>query len=67
MGLQYEMWVGKPAKAVQNDKGSVVRPLPQPNLVFFLQLNNFIHRKNDIYYGYRSEGINFLLGATYRF
>ena len=67
LGLQYEMWVGKPAKAVQNDKGSVVRPLPQPNLVFFLQLNNFIHRKNDIYYGYRSEGINFLLGATYRF
>ena len=22
---------------------------------------------NDIYYGYRSQGINFLLGATFRF
>lgn len=33
----------------------------------FFQLNNFIHRHNDIYYGYQSEGINFLLGGSYRF
>ncbi len=37
------------------------------NLDFFAQLNNVICRYNDIYYGYRSEGTNFLLGATWRF
>lgn len=67
LGVQYEMWVGKPAKALVDDKGTTLRPLPQPNLALFFQLNNFIHRKNDIYYGYQSEGINFLLGATYKF
>ena len=67
LGLQYEMWVGRPAKQWNGDKGPVIRPLPQPNLVLFFQLNNWIHRKNDIYYGYNSEGINFLLGATFRF
>lgn len=67
LGLQYEMWVGKAAKALENDRGTNVRPLPEPNLAFFFQLNNFIHRKNDIYYGYTSEGINFLLGLTFKF
>ena len=67
LGVQYEMWVGKTAKAALYDKGTVVRPLPQPNLTFFFQLNNWLHRKNDIYYGYRSQGINFLLGATFKF
>ena len=64
-GVQYAMWVGKakPAKT----EGMVLKPEPKPNLVLFLQLNNWLHRKNDIYYGYRSQGINFLLGATFRF
>ena len=61
------MWVGRAAKELRSDKGTTVRPLPEPNLTLFLQLNNFIHRKNDIYYGYNSEGINFLVGATFRF
>ena len=67
LGVQYRMWVGKAAKAIEKDKGTNISPLPQPNLTFFFQLNNFIHRKNDIYYGYQSQGINFLLGATFRF
>lgn len=39
----------------------------QDNWAAFLQLNNYIHRHNDIYYGYQSEGINFLLGGSYKF
>ena len=39
----------------------------QDNWTTFLQLNNYIHRHNDIYYGYQSEGINFLLGGSYKF
>lgn len=72
LGLQYDMWVGK-AKAngdklkIKAKGEQVMRPEPKPNLSFFFQLNNWLHRKNDIYYGYRSQGINFLLGATYRF
>ena len=71
LGVQYAMWVGK-RKADRNqlirEKGEqVLRPEPQPNLVFFFQLNNWLHRKNEFYYGYRSQGINFLLGATFRF
>lgn len=67
LGVQYEMWVGKQAKMLKEDKGTAIRPVPQPNLVLFFELNNFIHRKNDIYYGYQSQGITFLLGATYKF
>lgn len=63
LGLQYEMMVGKKART----EGVLLRPEPQPNLTLFFQLNNWLHRKNDIFYGYRSQGINFLLGATYRF
>ena len=67
LGVQYEMWVGRAAKQLRNDKGPIISPLPQPNLVLFFQLNNWLHRKNDIYYGYNTEGINFLMGATFRF
>ena len=75
LGVQYDMWVGK-AKASNNrhkaDKGPAnstlpLAPEPQPNLSLFFQLNNFINRKNDIYYGYQSQGINFLMGLTFRF
>ena len=69
LGVQYNMWVGKNGKMV-NDKmvdGMVLRPEPKPNLTFFFQLNNWLHRKNEIYYGYRSQGINCLAGVTFRF
>lgn len=39
----------------------------EKNLRFFAQLNNLICRYNDLYYGYKSEGTNFLLGATWQF
>ena len=68
LGLQYDAWVGKKAKGdLQKANGALLKPEPQPNLTLFFQLNNWLHRKNDILYGYRSQGINFLLGATYRF
>ena len=38
-----------------------------PNLELFLQLDNIMHRHNDLYYGYQTQGIQFLLGALYRF
>ena len=62
LGVEYNMWVGK--KITNN---LTLRPEPQPNLTFFFQLNNWLHRKNDIYYGYRSQGINCLAGVTFRF
>ena len=65
-GVQYEMWVGK-AHTKTSAASQIVRPEPKPNLTLFLQLNNWLHRKNEYYYGYRSQGINFLLGATFRF
>lgn len=69
LGLQYDMWVGKVKNESTKGKtnNNSLRPEPQPNLTLFFQLNNWLHRKNEIYYGYRSQGINFLLGATYRF
>lgn len=69
LGLQYDMWVGKVKNESTKGKtnNNALRPEPQPNLTLFFQLNNWLHRKNEIYYGYRSQGINFLLGATYRF
>lgn len=36
-------------------------------LSVFLELNNIIHRHNPYYYGYSNPGINFLLGASYKF
>ena len=65
LGVQYEMWVGKNKKA--KGESSLLRPEPKPNLILFAQVNNWLHRKNDIYYGYRSQGINCLAGVTFRF
>jgi len=65
LGVQYDMWVGKGERLKAN--GESLKPMPKPNLTLFFQLNNWLHRKNEILYGYRSQGINFLLGATYRF
>lgn len=36
-------------------------------LRIFLELNNVIHRHNAAYYGYYNPGINFVLGASYKF
>ena len=33
----------------------------------YLQLNNYLNRKNDIFYGYQSQGCHFLLGIKYKF
>lgn len=33
----------------------------------YLQLNNLLNRKHDVFYGYQSYGINFLMGITYSF
>ena len=71
LGLQYDTWVnvGKKAKDAKTAKDGtqIVRPEPKPNLTFFFQLNNWLHRKNEYFYGYRSQGINFLAGVTFRF
>ena len=64
LGVAYNMWVGKSQKS---ETGMTLRPEPQPNLTFFFQLNNWLHRKNEVYYGYRSQGINCLAGVTFRF
>ena len=66
-GVEYHMWVGAKGKGTNADGGQVLRPEPKPNLTLFLQLNNWLHHKNEFLYGYRSQGINFLLGVTYRF
>ncbi|MBO7458013.1 MAG: hypothetical protein J6T80_01995 [Paludibacteraceae bacterium] len=69
LGVQYDMLVGK-AKANGNQSTGdnlILRPEPKPNLTLFFQLNNWLHRKNEIYYGYRSQGINCLAGVTFRF
>ena len=67
LGLAYNMWVGQVKAEKLKVKGQTIRPEPKPNLTLFLQINNWLHRKNEIFYGYRSQGINFLVGATYRF
>lgn len=36
-------------------------------LAIFLELDNFICRFNDIYYGYQSQGIHGLIGVKWRF
>ena len=36
-------------------------------LSVFLELNNIIHRHNVYYYGFTNPGVNFVLGASYRF
>ena len=70
LGAEYNMWVGKKQSAISrqhSEGGQILRPEPKPNLTLFVQLNNWLHRKNEIYYGYRSQGINCLMGVTYRF
>ena len=65
LGVQYEMWLDKRGKFVepgsQQSVGTALRPEPKPNLVLFA------HHKNEIYYGYHTIGINFLIGAMFRF
>lgn len=39
----------------------------EKNLAFFLHLNNIIHRHNDLYYAYDSQGINGVIGCSWRF
>ena len=36
-------------------------------LITYLQLNNYLNRKNDIFYGYQSQGCHFLLGIKWKF
>ncbi len=67
LGAAYNMWVGGKVKGERTKDGSKLSPEPKPNLVIFFQLNNWLHRKNEIYYGYRSQGINCLMGVTFRF
>ena len=67
LGVQYEMWVGRGHESKRSRDFEVLRPDQKPNLVLFFQLNNWLHRKNDVYYGYRSQGINCLAGVTFRF
>ncbi len=69
LGVQYEMFVGKKSERlkVKGDGEQILRPEPKPNLTLFLQLENFIHRKNEIYYGFHCHGISALIGASYRF
>ncbi|MBQ2608433.1 MAG: hypothetical protein II588_04365 [Paludibacteraceae bacterium] len=59
LGCKYEMAVGK--RTVKRGAREI------PNLEVFLQLDNIIHRNNEIYYGYQTQGIQFLLGAAYKF
>ena len=33
----------------------------------YVQLQDYLHRKNDIFYGYQSQGCHFLAGVKYRF
>ena len=71
LGVAYNMWVGRAKsnnKRIMMKNGEqILRPQSQPNLTLFAQLNNFIHRKNEIYLYHHSSGINCLIGATFRF
>ena len=70
LGVEYNMWVGKAARSQSTGESSATLPLkpaPKPNLTLFAQVNNILHYKNDIYYGYTTPGINCLMGVTFRF
>ena len=67
LGAEYNMWVGKAAARLNHSATGTLRPETKPNLTLFVQVNNWLHRKNEIYYGYRSIGINCLAGVTFRF
>jgi len=36
-------------------------------LIVYLQLNNYLNRKNDIFYGYQEQGCHFLAGVKWKF
>ncbi|MCM1034362.1 MAG: hypothetical protein NC038_02040 [Paludibacter sp.] len=36
-------------------------------LACYLQLNNYLNRKHDMFYGYQTQGINFVAGVTWSF
>lgn len=36
-------------------------------LACYLQLNNYLNRKHDVFYGYQTQGINFVAGVTWSF
>ena len=36
-------------------------------LIVYAQVNDYLNRKNDIFYGYQSQGIHFLLGVKWKF
>ena len=36
-------------------------------LLVYLQLNDYLNRKDEIFYGYRSQGIHFLAGVKWKF
>lgn len=59
LGCKYEMAVGK--RVAKRGAREI------PNLELFLQLDNIIHRYNQLYYGYETQGIQFLLGGAYKF
>jgi hypothetical protein len=36
-------------------------------LVAYLQLNDYLHRRSEYFYGYHSQGIHFLAGVKFKF
>ncbi len=64
-------------KAYTNNGETTLKPIIALNiggaysfnrwLSTYIQLNNYLNRANDIYYGYQSEGCNFLWGVKYLF
>ena len=36
-------------------------------LAVYAQVNDYLNRKHDIFYGYKSQGIHFLLGVKWQF
>ena len=59
LGCKYEMAVGK--RVAKRGAREI------PNLELFFQLDNIIHRHNQLYYGYETQGIQFLMGGAYKF
>ena len=63
------------AKTTHGDK--TIKPMISLNLggqyiinrwlSVYLQLNDYLNRRDEIFYGYKSQGIHFLLGVKYRF
>ena len=36
-------------------------------LMVYAQVNDYLNRRDEIFYGYKSQGIHFLLGVKYKF